>query len=61
MTMKPHTLCLLAFAGAISVPGTYAAPFKLPDLPYDYDALELLEPTISKRTLTTHHTKHHAK
>lgn len=29
----------------------------LPNLPYAYDALE---PCISKRTLTIHHTKHHA-
>jgi len=31
--------------------------FKLPDLPYAYDALE---PEISKRTLEFHHDKHHA-
>src|SRR5579862_1662752 len=30
--------------------------FTLPDLPYDYDALE---PTISADTLHTHHDKHH--
>lgn len=30
--------------------------FKLPDLPYDYDALE---PHIDERTMTIHHTKHH--
>ena len=30
---------------------------KLPDLPYDYDALE---PYISKSTLEFHHDKHHA-
>jgi Fe-Mn family superoxide dismutase len=30
--------------------------FKLPDLPYDYDALE---PTISTDTLHFHHDKHH--
>ncbi|HEY3947811.1 superoxide dismutase [Phenylobacterium sp.] len=30
--------------------------FKLPDLPYDYDALE---PTISADTLHFHHDKHH--
>lgn len=29
----------------------------LPDLPYDYDALE---PVISKRIMTLHHDKHHA-
>src|SRR5215211_2410539 len=31
-------------------------PFTLPDLPYDYDALE---PTIDARTMEIHHTKHH--
>jgi Fe-Mn family superoxide dismutase len=30
----------------------------LPDLPYAYDALE---PTLSARTMRTHHDKHHAK
>jgi Fe-Mn family superoxide dismutase len=31
--------------------------FKLPDLPYPYDALE---PHIDARTMEIHHTKHHA-
>ncbi len=31
--------------------------FKLPDLPYAYDALE---PSIDARTMEIHHTKHHA-
>lgn len=30
--------------------------YKLPDLPYDYDALE---PHIDERTMKIHHTKHH--
>lgn len=30
--------------------------FKLPDLPYDYDALE---PHIDAKTMEIHHTKHH--
>ena len=30
--------------------------FTLPDLPYDYDALE---PHIDARTMEIHHTKHH--
>ena len=30
--------------------------FKLPELPYSYDALE---PHIDERTMTIHHTKHH--
>ena len=32
--------------------------FKLPDLPYDYEALE---PTISSATMHLHHDKHHAR
>jgi Fe-Mn family superoxide dismutase len=32
--------------------------FKLPDLPYAYNALE---PTLSETTMRTHHDKHHAK
>ena len=32
------------------------AEFTLPDLPYDYDALE---PTIDEQTMRIHHTKHH--
>ncbi|GAH44609.1 unnamed protein product, partial [marine sediment metagenome] len=31
--------------------------FKLPDLPYEYDALE---PYIDKETMEIHHGKHHA-
>ena len=31
-------------------------PFKLPQLPYDYNALE---PHIDAQTMTIHHTKHH--
>jgi Fe-Mn family superoxide dismutase len=33
-----------------------AGPFKLPPLPYEYDALE---PNIDKETMTIHHDKHH--
>jgi Fe-Mn family superoxide dismutase len=32
--------------------------FKLPDLPYAYDALQ---PTVSEQTMRVHHDKHHAK
>src|SRR5262245_42228603 len=32
-------------------------PYKLPSLPYDYDALE---PTIDAQTMEIHHSKHHA-
>jgi Fe-Mn family superoxide dismutase len=34
-----------------------AGPFKLPDLPYSYDALE---PYIDAQTMRIHHTGHHA-
>src|SRR5262249_5486729 len=34
-----------------------AAAYKLPDLPYAYDALE---PHIDTQTMTIHHQKHHA-
>ncbi len=33
------------------------APFTLPDLPYDYSALE---PHLDARTMEIHHTRHHA-
>jgi len=32
-------------------------PFKLPDLPYGYDALE---PSVDATTMQIHHDKHHA-
>eukprot|EP00581_Thalassiosira_minuscula_P008104 CAMPEP_0183704856 /NCGR_PEP_ID=MMETSP0737-20130205/2107_1 /TAXON_ID=385413 /ORGANISM="Thalassiosira miniscula, Strain CCMP1093" /LENGTH=238 /DNA_ID=CAMNT_0025931875 /DNA_START=61 /DNA_END=777 /DNA_ORIENTATION=+ len=62
--MKPlkYSLFAIISACASSTASGYRdgspAPFKLPDLPYEYDALE---PIISQKTLTTHHTKHHAK
>ena len=31
-------------------------PYKLPDLPYDYKALE---PAIDEQTMHLHHDKHH--
>jgi len=40
-----------------SFAGTSSQSFKLPDLPYDYNALE---PVISARIMELHHTKHHA-
>jgi Fe-Mn family superoxide dismutase len=42
-----------------SIPGANApgGPFKLPDLPYPYDALE---PHIDAQTMQIHHDKHHA-
>ena len=39
-------------------PMELSAMFKLPPLPYAYDALQ---PTMSADTLRTHHDKHHAK
>src|SRR5699024_3572049 len=36
--------------------GYIMAKFELPNLPYEYDALE---PTIDKETMNIHHTKHH--
>ena len=46
-----------ATASAAST-STVATEFKLPPLPYKYDALE---PYISSKTLSFHHDKHHAK
>ena len=53
---------LMTLPGAIAQPATPAAPaasgpFKLPPLPYAYDALE---PYIDARTMEIHHDKHHA-
>jgi superoxide dismutase, Fe-Mn family len=42
--------------GSGSTSGAASGPFKLPPLPYDYDALE---PHIDKQTMTLHHDKHH--
>jgi Fe-Mn family superoxide dismutase len=42
---------------AHSIKGSRSGEFKLPDLPYPYDALE---PYIDTKTLTIHHSKHHA-
>jgi Fe-Mn family superoxide dismutase len=42
---------------AHSIKGSQPGKFKLPDLPYPYDALE---PYIDTKTLTIHHSMHHA-
>jgi Fe-Mn family superoxide dismutase len=42
---------------AHSAKGSQPGDFKLPDLPYPYDALE---PYIDTKTLTIHHSMHHA-
>src|SRR5689334_6032505 len=47
----------LAQGQASSSTSAPAGPFKLPDLPYPYDALE---PHIDAQTMTIHHDKHHA-
>src|ERR1700734_3177905 len=40
-----------------STPPPAAGPYKLPPLPYAYDALE---PSIDAETMHLHHDKHHA-
>lgn len=52
-TLTPSILKAQAASPAVS--GTY--PFKVPDLPYGYDALE---PYIDTLTMHLHHDKHHA-
>jgi hypothetical protein len=50
-----HSIVLLLIGISVSL----ASPaVELPDLPYGYSALS---PVISKKTLMTHHLKHHAK
>ena len=46
---------LLFAEGGTPLGGTY--PFKVPDLPYAYDALE---PYVDAQTMHLHHDKHHA-
>jgi len=46
----PGSLAMAAGPGAVK-------PYKLPDLPYEYGALE---PALDERTLRIHHDKHHA-
>ena len=43
--------------GAAAAPAAPTGPFKLPPLPYAYDALE---PHIDAQTMQIHHDKHHA-
>src|ERR1700693_5486037 len=46
-------------AKSTATPGAAASeggPFKVPALPYDYNALE---PTIDEKTMHLHHDKHH--
>ena len=46
-----------AFPSAQAQPAAPTGPFKLPPLPYAFDALE---PHIDARTMEIHHDKHHA-
>jgi Fe-Mn family superoxide dismutase len=50
------TLCSLSLTKA-QPSAALAGPFKLPPLPYPYDALE---PHIDAKTMEIHHDKHHA-
>mmetsp|Transcript_18970 Transcript_18970/g.52689 ORF Transcript_18970/g.52689 Transcript_18970/m.52689 type:complete len:244 (-) Transcript_18970:652-1383(-) len=52
----PTGLAKSASALLSSVAGSVGDKAVLPDLPYDYNALE---PAISAETMTIHHTKHH--
>lgn len=51
------SLDMAAFAQAAATPAPPSGPFKLPPLPYDYDALE---PYFDATTMHLHHDKHHA-
>lgn len=51
------SVLLPAIAPAQPADSTPDGPFKLPDLPYAYDALE---PHIDAETMRIHHDKHHA-
>jgi Fe-Mn family superoxide dismutase len=46
----------LSYVNAKNNDSTAPGPFKLPELPYSYNALE---PYIDKETMTIHHQKHH--
>lgn len=50
-------LSRIAQADDKTVPDTGSGPYTLPVLPYKFDALE---PHIDKKTMETHHDKHHA-
>jgi superoxide dismutase len=57
--MKCYTILVLSilFTGFNSVLTAQNYPFKLPELPYGYDALE---PAVDARTMEIHYSKHHA-
>jgi superoxide dismutase, Fe-Mn family len=50
-------ICALAASSYPRAENMQEGPFKLPDLPYSYDALE---PYIDAQTMRIHHQKHHA-
>src|SRR6266478_1099711 len=62
--LKRSTLLTAALASTMAWPRSLQAqaaaaptgPFKLPPLPYDFDALE---PHIDTKTMEIHHDKHH--
>jgi Fe-Mn family superoxide dismutase len=53
----PKWSSLAAEPAAAASPAKPTGPYKLPDLPYAYDALE---PHIDAETMRIHHDKHHA-
>jgi len=52
-----HVITYRSLVGLSQLAGTSRAKHTLPDLPYDYNALE---PTISAEIMKLHHSKHHA-
>jgi superoxide dismutase, Fe-Mn family len=50
-------VCVCCSIVVMNVRGAIAAPFTLPPLPYEYNALE---PHIDTETMQLHHDKHHA-
>jgi Fe-Mn family superoxide dismutase len=55
--LRPLAVLLLATASLTAADEPPAGPYKLPDLPYAYEALE---PHIDTETMRIHHNKHHA-
>lgn len=56
MLINPACLRAANVVGPPDSLGEHSAAHTLPDLPYDYNALE---PTISAEIMTLHHSKHH--
>lgn len=55
--LRPLAVLLLAIAPLTAADEPPAGPYKLPELPYAYEALE---PHIDTETMRIHHNKHHA-